>query len=100
MITPDMNSISGQNRLPPSATPARSAGLTRPAMIASATPMPICDSCVTIIGSAKLVSALNSRRASAFSGACDTCECATGELDCMRRRLERNSRSFYPTPRG
>ena len=93
MITPDMNNISGQNRLPPRATPARSAGLTRPAMIASATPIPICDNCVTIIGSANRVSAPNSTRANAFNGVCDDTDCAADEVDCIGER-SKNGRSF------
>ena len=50
MTIPDMSSISGQYRLPPRAMPARSVALTRPAMMASATPMPICASCATMMG--------------------------------------------------
>ena len=53
---PDINSISGQYRLPPRAMPARSVALTRPAMMASATPMPICASCVMMMGTASTAS--------------------------------------------
>ena len=57
---PDMSSISGQYRLPPRAIPARSVALTRPAMMASATPMPICASCVMMMGTASTPSERNS----------------------------------------
>ena len=49
---PDINSISGQYGLPPRAIPASSVALTCPAMMASATPMPICASCVMMMGTA------------------------------------------------
>ena len=51
-----MKSIAGQNRLPPRATPAKSAALSRPAMTVSATPMPICESWARMIGNASRTS--------------------------------------------
>ena len=53
MTMPDINSIVGQKKLPPSVTPARSVALIRPAITASATPMPICESWATMIGIAR-----------------------------------------------
>ena len=60
---PDINNIKGQYRLPPSVIPARSVALTRPAMIASATPIPICASCVMMMGTASTPSVRNSASA-------------------------------------
>ena len=53
----------GQKRFPPRATPARSAALTRPAMMVSATPMPIWETWVSVMGNANR----NSWRSSAVN---------------------------------
>lgn len=60
MMMPERNISVGQKRFPPRATPARSAALTRPAMIVSATPMPIWDICVSVMGNANRRSWRNS----------------------------------------